>query len=127
MQKKWRDELARDLIAFGGIPFLVLTIARVSVMTIYYPMQFIISSIWFFLLNVFLRGDMRAGIGVILLGFTSLYYKSWLFAVFALIVYIGLIISLLYLKRGGKEILKGSLLGGISAGLGYLLVRLIFV
>jgi len=64
---------------------------------------------------------------VILLGFTSLYYRSWLFAVFALIIYIGLIISLLYLKRGIKEILKGFLLGGVSAGLGYLLVQLIFV
>jgi len=126
MKKRWLNEFARDLIAFGSIPFLILTITRVSVTTTYYPMQFIISSALFFILKVFFRGDLRAGVGFILLGFTSLYYGRVLFAAFALLVYIGLIISLFYLKKNTKEILKGILLGAISAGIGYLIVRLIF-
>ncbi|MCH7504726.1 hypothetical protein IID04_03750 [PVC group bacterium] len=126
MKKQWLSECARDLIAFGSIPFLVITIARISVITVYYPMQFIISSIIFFILKTIFRGDLRAGIGFILLGFTSLYYSRLLFAIFAFLVYISLIISLFYLKRDKKEILKGILLGGISAGMGYLIVRLIF-
>lgn len=126
MKKQWLNECARDLIAFGSIPFLVITIVRVSETTIYYPMQFIISSIIFFILKAIFRGDLRAGIAFILLGFTSLYYGRLLFVIFAFLIYIGLIISLFYLKRDKKEIFKGILLGGISAGMGYLIVRSIF-
>lgn len=126
VKKRWLNELARDLIALGGIPFLILTIVRVSVIKPYYPMQFIISSVIFFILKAVSGGTLRAGIGLILVIFTSLFYSSLLFATFALLIYIGLIISLFYLKRDKKEILKGMLFGGISTGIGYLIVRLIF-
>ncbi len=126
MKKRWVGELARDFIAFGSIPFLVLTIARVSVMTLYYPMQFIVSSVLFFVIKAAAGGSLHAGLGVILLGFTSLYYESLLFAFFALLVYAGLIASLFYLKNERKNILKGILFGIISAAAGYLIVRLIF-
>ena len=126
MKNKWLNEFARDLIAFGSIPFLILTIARVSVLSAYYPMQFIISSTIFFVLRAIFRGDLRVGIGFILLLFVSLYYGSLLFAIFALFVYIGIIFSSFYLNRDRKEILRGILLGGISAGMGYLIVRSIF-
>lgn len=125
VKKRWLNDLARDLIALGGIPFLILTIVRVSVIKPYYPMQFIISSVVFFILKAVFGGDLRAGIGLILLVFTSLFYSSLLFATFASLIYIGLVISLFYLKRDKKEILKGILLGGISTGIGYLIVRLI--
>jgi len=120
------SELARDLIAFGGIPFLILTIARVSVMTIYYPMQFIVSAALFFVLKAVFKGDLHAGVAVIVLSFTSLYYGSVLFTTFAFLVYVGVIISLFYLKIDKKEIVKGILLGGISTGVGYLIVKAIF-
>jgi len=126
IKKRWLSELARDLIALGGIPFLILTIVRVSVVEPYYPMQFIISSVIFFILKALFGGVLRAGIGLVLVIFTSLFYNSLLFATFALLIYIGLIISLFYLKRDKTQILKGILLGGISAEMGYLIVRLIF-
>lgn len=125
-KKEWRAEFARDLIAFGSIPFLALTIARVSVITPYYPMQFIVSSALFFILKAVFKGSLHAGLGVILLGFTSLYYRSLLFAGFALVVYIGMLVSLFYLKKGPRYILKGILLGVISSGIGYFIVRRIF-
>ncbi len=126
VKNKWLAELARDLIALGGIPFLILTIARVSVSPAYYPLQFIISAALFFILRQILRATLHAGIGLILLVFTCLYYNHLLFTIFALIVYVGLIISLFYLKNDIKEILKGILLGAVSAGIGYLIVKLIF-
>ena len=126
MNKKWLDEFARDLIAVGSIPLLILTIARVSVMRIYYPMQFIIGSALFFILKLVFRGNLHAGIGFILLGFTSLYYDSALFLIFAFFVYVSLIFALFYLKRDKKEIVKGILFGGISAGMSYLITRSIF-
>ncbi len=126
MKNKWLSEFARDMVAFGSIPFLVLTIIRVSVSPLYYPMQFIISSSIFFILKAIFGGKLHAGIASILLVFISFYYKSWLFAIFALLTYIGIVISLFYLKTDKKEILKGILLGAISTAGGYLIVRLIF-
>lgn len=126
MAKKWLNNLARDLIALGGIPFLIITIVRVSVIEPYYPMQFVISSTLFFISRAVFGGALRAGIGLILVVFTSLFYSSLLFATFALLIYIGLIISLFYLRIDKKEILKGILLGGISTAMGYLIVRSVF-
>ena len=122
MKKEWIDEFARDLIAFGSIPFLILTVARVSVITVYYPMEFIISSAIFFIFKAALKASLHAGIGFILLALISLYYRNLLFAIFAFLVYVGIVISLFYLKRDRKDILKGILLGGVSSGIGYFLV-----
>lgn len=126
MKKEWLKEQARDLIAFGSIPFLVLSVARVSVITAYYPVQFILSSILFFILKIIFKAELHAGIGFILLTFISLFYHNLLFIIFALIVYAGIIISLFYLKRDRIMILKGISLGMISTGIGYIIVRLIF-
>lgn len=126
MQKRWVGELARDLIAFGSVPFLVITIARVSTGKAYYPMQFIIGAIVFFILRAVFKADLRAGVGIILVIFTSIFYGELLFVIFALIIYAGLVISLLYLKREIKEIAKGVLLGGISSAISYYLVKSIF-
>jgi len=126
MKKEWLKEVARDFIALGGIPFLVLTIVRVSVIRIYYPMQFIISSILFLVLNALFKGEMRLGIGLILLTFTSVFYHHMLFTIFALLAYIGMVLSSVYLERGRRQILTGILLGAISAGAGYAIVGLIF-
>lgn len=126
MKKEWVKEFARDYIALGGIPFLALTIVRVSVIRLYYPMQFIISSIIFLGLNAILKGEMRLGIGLILLTFTSIFYHHNLFTIFALLTYIGMVISSVYLGIGRRQILTGILLGLISAGAGYAIVGLIF-
>jgi hypothetical protein len=126
MQKKWIEELARDLIALAGIPFFVITIVRVSVLSPYYPMQFIISSGLFFILRVVFKADLRAGIGLILVVFTSMFYNHWLFTSFAILLYIGIVVSLFYFKITKRQIFKGILLGGISASIGYFIVRLIF-
>ena len=126
MEKRWLKELARDLIALGGIPFLILTIARVSVPFSYYPMQFIVSSTLFFILKAIFKGDLRAGIGLMLSIFISFYYRNALFTVFACCVYTGMVLSLFYLKREPRQILKGILLGAISTAVGYFIVRLIY-
>ncbi|MFH0876700.1 MAG: hypothetical protein V1863_00565 [Candidatus Omnitrophota bacterium] len=126
MQKTWKDEVARDLIAFGSIPFLVITLVRVSIMETYYPMQFIISSLTFLGLRAIFKGTLHAGIGMILVVFTSLFYESWLFSVFALLIYVGIVISLIYLKENKKDLIKGILFGAVSTVVGYIAVRLFF-
>lgn len=116
-------EFARDLIAFGSVPFLILTIIRVSFMNqLYYPLEFVIGSAIFFVLRAVFKAEMRAGIGMILLAFTSLYYKNALFSVFAAIVYGGIIYSLFYLKREKRQIIHGILFGVISVVMAYVIV-----
>ncbi len=126
MQKTWKDEVARDLVALGGIPFLVITVVRVSIMQSYYPMQFIISSLTFLGLRAIFKGALHVGIGMILVVFTSLFYANWLFFVFALLIYLGIVISLIYLKENKKDVIKGILFGAVSTAVGYIAVRLIF-
>lgn len=126
MEKTWKDEVARDLVALGGIPFLVITIARVCIMKNYYPMQFIISSLVFLGLRAIFKGALHAGIALILVVFTSLFYHSWLFFAFAMSLYVGIVISLIYLKEDKKNVIKGILFGAVSAAAGYIVVRLIF-
>lgn len=126
MRKEWLKEIARDFIAFGSIPFLALTIVRVSVIRLYYPMQFIISSAIFLVLNAIFRAEMRLGIGLILLVFTSIFYHHPLFTIFAALVYAGMIVSAFYLERGAARIMGGIFLGIISAGAGFAIVRALF-
>lgn len=123
-KKKWFSELARDLVAFGSIPFLLLTVGRVAGMGLY-PLQFVFAALLFFISKAVFKADLRAGVGMVLLGLTSLYYGSWLFAFFALLVYSGLVYSLLYLGKDKKEVVKGIILGAISTGLAYIIISLI--
>ena len=126
MKKEWLKEAARDLIAFGSLPFLIITIIRVSVEQRYYLAQFLIGSALFFILRQIFKGDLRAGVGAILIIFTSLFYHHILFTLFALLIYLGLVVSLFYLKKERAQILKGILLGAISTAASYLIVKLIF-
>ena len=126
MGKGWLKEAARDTIALGSIPFLMLTIARVSVVATYYVMQFIISSVMFLILKKIFKAELHAGIGLILLAFTSLFYHHLLFTAFALVTYTGLVASLFFLNIKKAEILKGILFGVISTLASYFIVKLIF-
>lgn len=123
-KKKWRKELARDLAAFGSIPFLVLTVARVLGMGLY-PLQFVLAAVLFFIAKKLIGADLRAGIGIILLGLTSLFYGSWFFVLFAFLVYSAMIYSLFYLGESKMMVAKGILLGAISAGIAYFAIKCI--
>jgi hypothetical protein len=125
--KEFLPVLCRDLIAFGSIPFLVLTVIRVSMMRKpYYPMEFVIGSGLFFILMAVFRAEMRAGLGLMMLVFVSQYYHEALFAVFAGLVYCGMVFSLLYLGREGESVVKGIAAGAVSAAAGYFLARAFF-
>lgn len=113
-------ELARDLIAFGSIPFLVLTVIRVSFMNkLYYPFEIIAGSAIFFILRAFSKAEMRAGISLILLVFVSLYYASTLFSVFAALIYFGIVRALFYLGKSRGQIIKGISFGLIGTAIAY--------
>ena len=116
LEKNWKKEFARDCIALGGIFFYALVIVRVAMLQNWnYVFQFVFAAAVFFLITAILtfKAEAHAGLGFILLVLISLYYKNMFFAVFALIVYILLVISLFYLKIERAKIWKGIFAGAI--------------
>ncbi len=127
MKKSWIKEFARDFIALGSIPFFILVLVRVSILSKpYFLSQFMISGVLFILLIKLFKANLYSGFGLVMLIFTSLYYNDLQFAIFAILAYICLIVSLIYLDNDKKEILKGVLFGILSSLISYYAVQMIF-
>ena len=108
----WLKVLARDLIALGGLPFFVLVLVRVWMLdnTAYF-LQFAIAGVLFGLLFLFVKQDVYAGLGLIVLVFTSIYYVDSLYTIFGIVAYCLLLVSLFYLGRDWKKVILGVLIG----------------
>ena len=93
-----------------------------------YVFQFVFAAAVFFLLAAAFRfkAEVHAGLGFILLVLISLYYKNMFFTIFAVLVYIILILSLFYLKAGKARILMGILAGAVSTAIGYYIANWLF-
>jgi hypothetical protein len=127
IKRDWLKELARDFVALGSLPFLVLVIARVFILAKpYYLSQFIISAGIFLLLIIWLKYDLHSGIGLIILIFTLIYYQELKFSIFAIFIFCGFIISLVYIKKDKKKIIQGIFFGAVSSVIGYNIVKFIF-
>lgn len=124
MKKEWIKETARDIIALGGIPFFILVLVRVAILSKPdFLFQFLFAGVIFLLITFLLKINLYSGLGLIILIFTSLYYDDFKFSIFAVLVYIGMIISLMFLNKNKKEIIKGVLLGILSSAISYYLVK----
>jgi hypothetical protein len=129
MEKEWQikiKEIARDLIALGGLPFFILVLVRVYLLNkpMYFA-QFVVAGLIFLLIALFLRISFYAGLGLVILIFTNLYYQDMRFGVFSVIAYVLLLAALVYLKKEKKDILLGVIAGGLSSGVAYYLVSLL--
>ena len=122
LAKNWKKETARDLIALGSIPFLILVIVRVAMVANFKIIFHVIvatglvyiSSLKFKKINHHLARMM------ILIIFTSYYYASYLYTVFAILVGIGATYGThTYLKQ--KKTLFSVVIGLISSILSYLI------
>jgi len=117
----WLRETARDIIALGGLPFFVLVLVRVWMLdNVVYFSQFVIAGIVFGLAFLWIRQDVYAGLGLIILVFTSLYYGDFLYVVFGSVAYCLLVVSLFYLGRYWKKVILGILIGGIGIGVSFI-------
>ena len=122
----WR-ELARDFVALGSIPVLILVIARVWILdNPAYLSQFLIGGILFLILAFIFRSDLYSGLGLVMTFFLVLFYNDLKFTIFIILVYIGLLLSLVYLGEEKKKILRGIFLGVLSTAVSYYSVLKIF-
>jgi len=122
-----KEEIARDIIALGGLPFYSLVLVRASIGGYLSFLSHVAVALpVLYLLSRLVRGvNLHIARGLILVVFTSVYYKALPFTVFSLLVWCGMIYSLSYLKSGPREILKGIALGVASVVISYSVTLLI--
>ena len=122
-----KEEIARDIIALGGLPFYFLVLVRASIGGYLSFLSHVAVALpVLYLLSRLVRGvNLHIARGLILVVFTSVYYKALPFTVFSLLVWCGMIYALIYLKTGAGGILKGIALGIVSVIISYSLTLLI--
>lgn len=123
-----KEEIARDIIALGGLPFYSLVLVRAAIGDyLSFLIQVAAALPVLYLLSSLVRGaNLHIARALILVVFTSIFYDALPFTVFSTLVWCGMIYSLTYLKTGVTEILKGVALGVVSVALSYSLTLLIF-
>lgn len=128
MKKEWLNEIVRDIIALGGLPFFVIVLIRVFILPDYpyYLSQFAVAGVIFFISMLLFKQNLHAGLGLILLVFTTLLYEDVRFGILVGILYIFLIAGLIYLKKDKKKIFIGILIGGVSSLISYYFVEWAF-
>ena len=120
-------ESARDIISLGSPIFFILALARISITNNYsYLAKVAFAGFLFLALMYFFKANIHLGFGIIIVIFLSLYYNDSMFAIFAILVYISAIVSLIYLKEEKSRIIKGILFGLVSTGISWLVVEKLF-
>ncbi len=131
MNKNLKKEFARDVIALGGIPFYFIVIIR-AIIGDYLPFiyQLVIALVILFILSKLIKNsDQHIARFLIMVVFTSIFYKSFLYTIFAFALWLIMIICSVYStkpKLRYKELFKGTVLGVISIGAAYYLTFLLF-
>lgn len=122
-----KEEIARDLIALGGLPFYLLILVRAAIGEyISFLIEVAIALPVLYLLSRALRGsNMHIARALVLVVFTSLFYKALPFTIFSSLVWCGMIYALYRLNKQAGEILKGIAAGAVSVVISYTLALVI--
>lgn len=121
MKKSWLKETARDLLAFGSIPFYFLVVIR-AVIGKYdvFVYQMVIAAIVILILYFIIKdSNLHIARAFAIIVFTSIFYKAMLYTFFAVLVWILLLVSAYYLKRKIGSILRGIIIGLLGSVIGY--------
>ncbi|MBS3102653.1 hypothetical protein J4458_04350 [Candidatus Woesearchaeota archaeon] len=123
MEKNWKKGIARDVMALGSIPFYFIVIIRAIIgkYAIFVYQLLIAAIILFLLMKIFRKSNAHIARGLILVVFTSLFYRDNLYTTFAFLLWIFMLISGFYIKIKKNEIIKGVLFGVIAASTSYYL------
>ena|SRR3990172_2179620 len=123
MEKMWKKEVARDLLALGSWVFYILVIGRALIKP-YRPFadQIIIAGLIVIILGlVFRRFDFDDYVsrGLVLIFFTSIFYETLVYTLFASAVGLLLVFSSYFIKRDAKRIVIGFIIGGLAIFAGH--------
>lgn len=116
-------EIARDLLGMASIPFYIIFIARAVIGEyMIFVHQLLIAAAVIALLGLLIKkADMYMARGLIMVVFSSLFYKDMRFTFFAAVMYFMLLFAVRYLKKDTFSMAKGLLLGGIGCIIAYFL------
>ena len=117
----WQRELARDIRALGSTVFYALVVVRILIVPDFpYVYRLVIAVAVLFLLSLFIKDSDTYVARALILGIlTSAFYGDVLYSSFALVLFLGLIVSSSSLGSPTSTIVKGIFLGSISTGAGY--------
>ena len=120
MKEGKKREFARDFLSVGSIVFYILVLARALIQP-YRPFvdQLVVSLVVLMVISLFVKYDGYVARGLILVFFTSVFYNSNLFTWFAVVVFLGLMISSYYLRKDKRSLIKGVVFGIVSVLVGY--------
>ena len=121
------ENVARDLIAFGSVPFFLLVLSRVAMLgRPDYFSQFAVGGVIFLGVAFLLALNLRAGFGLVVLVFMNLYYWNLQFGVLSSVVYLLMIVSLIHLGDDWKKVFWGAVGGGVASWVSWFLGGMIF-
>ena len=122
-----KAEIARDLVALGGLPFYFLVLVRASIGGYLSFLSHVAVALpVLYLLSRAVKGsNLHIARALILVVFTSLYYNALPFTIFSFLVWCGMIYALVFMNKGAGEITKGIALGVVSVAISYSLTLLI--
>jgi len=127
MAKDWKREIARDILALGSIVFFILVFARSLIGPFeILVFQLLFSGSVFILAALFFDNyDGYVSRALALTVFLSLFYQDNGFSFFAVLAFVGLIVSANYLGSARGRVLKGVVVGVVATVVGYFLAPLI--
>jgi hypothetical protein len=128
MKNKRQREIARDFLALGSWVFYALVIGRALIKP-YRPFvdQIIIAGLVIILLSlVFKNFDGYVSRGLVLVVFTSLFYNSLVYTVFAVAAGLLLIVSSYLVGNGIRKISYGLIAGLLVILVSYFLTLIYF-
>jgi|SRR3989338_48817 len=127
INRTWFDELLRDIIAFGSLPFFLIVVIRTlinnKITTVTYQLGLSLILICIFYLIFWKwKFEIHAALSLPLVIFVSLYYQDLKFTIFVLVIFILLLASLLYLKYDWKKVSLGLIMGGMVSWISWLVI-----
>ena len=123
MKKNWKYEIARDLMAFGSIIFYLLVLVRSTIgeYMIFVYQLLIALAIMILSSLVVKNANNYLARALVLVVFTSLFYKDVPFTIFASLLWVFMIGAAFYIKETKESVTKGIVLGIIAAIISYYL------
>jgi len=117
-----RQEIARDLMGFGSVPFLLLVVVRVAMVGNFLELfHIVVAVVLLGLVSVWVKPiNFHTARIVILVIFTSIFYEDLYYAVFASLIGLTAIFGFIkYLKK--ERVILSLMLGLLCSGASYLI------
>ena len=127
MKKDWKYEIARDSMAFGSILFYLIVLVRSLIGEYLVFVYQLLIALAILILSSFIIKDTNHHLAraLVVVVFTSLFYKEAFFTFFAALVWVFIVGSAFYIKEKKESIIKGIILGIIAVLAGYWLSSLL--